>query len=154
MKFISEETIEHTLKEIETGKTDMDQALVRFKDSQPFFFQFLSTENFNLLKEEEFDHLLFILLTIFSSIEEDVQSTAIEASRIEEVDEKNWSIFNSSKTFNKAKDAFFESYRQEDLLAYVEDSLVEDEDDFMSQVGREVLFITAKSMIDCLEEIN
>ena len=47
-------------------------------------------------------------------------------------------------------DVFFENYQQEDLLAFVEDSLIDDEDEIVTKVGREPMFVALKSIIDCL----
>ena len=39
---------------------------------------------------------------------------------------------------------------QEDLLAFVEDNLVEDEDSVVTKEGREPMFVALKSVIDVL----
>ena len=47
-------------------------------------------------------------------------------------------------------DVFFEDYAQEDMLAFVEDNLVEDEDSTITKEGREPIFVALKSVIDVL----
>ncbi|MFT5382917.1 MAG: hypothetical protein ACI81W_000313, partial [Saprospiraceae bacterium] len=60
---------------------------------------------------------------------------------------------NQSKGFRDKLDVFFENTSQEDLLAFVEDALVQDEeDDMISPEGREYVFITLKTIIDCLDQ--
>jgi len=54
-------------------------------------------------------------------------------------------------------DAFFEGYAQEDLLAYVEDSLLLSEEQGKNELGvtpegRPLLFISLKTLIDVLTE--
>ena len=60
---------------------------------------------------------------------------------IEEIEEQNWTLLNETKAkgFREKLDAFFEDYPQEDLLAFVEDALVEDEDDFLTKEGKELI---------------
>lgn len=50
-------------------------------------------------------------------------------------------------------DFFFEGYFQEDLLVFVEDVLIQDEEDVLVLVfweGQEVFFVSLKIIIDCL----
>jgi hypothetical protein len=77
---------------------------------------------------------------------------------LEEIEEGNWTQLNDAvgKNFRQKLDGFFEDYPQEDLLAFVEDSLViskegEESDDFeISKEGREPIFVALKTIIDCL----
>ena len=48
-------------------------------------------------------------------------------------------------------DAFFKNYSEEDLLAFVEDILVEDEDQELTTVGKEIILICSKSLIDLMK---
>ncbi len=151
MKAVSEKDIDHILKELEQGSKSLDAIIEEFTKSQSFFIQFLSSESFSILKDHEFDLLIFLLSVIHcaSSMEEEIQ-----AIKIEELDEKNWTILNESKSFKKAKDVYFQDYNQEDLLAFVEDSLVEVDGDNISLVGKELIFLTAKTLIDCLDQLT
>jgi len=153
MKTILEKEINDVLQKLENESIDLDSTLVSFTKWQPFFFQFLSSENFKLLKEKEFDLLIFLLSTIFL-VSEQIGEETIEAKLIEELDEQNWTILNDSASFENAKDQFFNKYEQEDLLAFVEDSLVEDNEELVTQVGKEIIFLTTKTFIDCLNTIN
>ena len=47
-------------------------------------------------------------------------------------------------------DSFFKDYPQEDLLALVEDSIQQDEDNIVTPVGREIIFVACKSIIDTI----
>ena len=57
---------------------------------------------------------------------------------------------NISRKFNEKIDPFFKDYPQEDLLAFVEDSLVQDEDSEITNEGRDYIFIALKTIIDSL----
>jgi len=97
---------------------------------------------------EEKDYLEAILYVIL-----DVSKlTVTDLNRIQELEEKNWEIMQSSKTLNDAFDSYFDGYKEEDLLAYIEDSISVPEDeegfDFLTQVGKEYMVVKAKSLID------
>ena len=54
----------------------------------------------------------------------------------------------TSKQFRDRLNVFFEKTSQEDLLAFIEDSLLEEEEELVTKVGREPMFIALKSIID------
>jgi hypothetical protein len=53
-----------------------------------------------------------------------------------------------SKPFQHKADVFFKDYPQEDLLAFVEDALADDEDSEVTKEGREPMFVALKTIID------
>ena len=55
---------------------------------------------------------------------------------------------------NDTMDAFFKNYSEEDLLAFVEDILVEDDDQELTTVGKEIILICSKSLIDLLQDVR
>ena len=71
---------------------------------------------------------------------------------LENAEEQNWERLDgvTAKRFRDRMDIFFENYSQEDLLAFVEDNLVEDEDSVVTKEGREPMFVALKSVIDVL----
>ncbi|MBK8490068.1 MAG: hypothetical protein IPL49_03955 [Saprospirales bacterium] len=80
----------------------------------------------------------------------------IDQDELDEQEEVNWEILNeaSSPRFQDRLDPFFDQTDQEDLLAFIEDSLVLDdseEDEWkLTKEGREPIFIGLKTMVDCL----
>ena len=159
MEFIKEAKIEQTLILLEQGENAIAEGFTEFGLEQPAFVQFIASENFKILKEKEYDLLIFILVVIYQSSKSDQESPilypTIEAELIESMDEENWEVYNEegSQNYSKALDIYFKEYPQEDLLAFVEDSLVEDEEDeTITTVGREIIFITAKTLVDCMHK--
>jgi len=150
MKFVDEQIVESILTNLETGKWDVEEILAEFNQSQMPFLQFINSENFKLLTEEEYDLMLFNLLVLFKASSHEGPLNLVEAEQIEKIDEKNWEVYNEigNKNFAKVLDAYFEDYTQEDLLAFVEDSLSTEEEEKISQVGKEIIFITCKTFID------
>jgi hypothetical protein len=83
----------------------------------------------------------------------------VSEDEIGEAEEKNYEILESStaKKFRDRLDPFFEGYEQEELLAFAEEAVLEDEDDpdsVVTKEGREPIFITMKTLIDVLTSEN
>ena len=74
---------------------------------------------------------------------------------VENAEERNWTILKLAKgrDFQERLNAFFEDHpEKEDLLSFIEDALLEDEDSPVTAEGREPLFVSLKTVIDCLLE--
>ena len=144
---IPEQTIE---KVIEDASILADSTF--YSDSQ--ISKYLLSEAFSALNETEQKELSFICDVIYNaySLEKGVPSFDMDIMIDQE--EKNWNLRESSKNWDAAKDTFFENYPEEDLLAFVEDSLSDPEEDQLTQIGIEVIFITAKSYIDTVTSLR
>jgi len=154
--FIAEKNIDTVAESLNGTDNDYDQAITDMQAKQPILFSYLLSESFKLLTKEETDYLLYLGLVIWKTIDAESKTLALLMSdKIEEAEEKNWTLLNESKAkkFNDKLDVFFDKYPQEDLLAFVEDALVDDEDSFVTKEGKELLFIGLKTTIDTLCEI-
>jgi hypothetical protein len=152
MQFISENIIDGVIDRLEE-KNHFDIAFQSFEKEQPDVMAYIHHENHSLLTDEEGLMLEFMITVIYESAK--VGSgiiSPISGAAIEEADEANWAVFNehASKSFNAILDVFFRDYPQEDLLAFVEDTLQSDEEQIVTPIGREILFIACKSIIDTL----
>ena len=97
--------------------------------------------------------MLYLVIVAWESMNEvESELPKVNEAGIEILEDKNWGIFQEAKgrTFRDKLDALFENYEQEDLLAFVEDSLEEDVEQPLSPEGREVIFVSLKTIIDCL----
>ena len=152
--FVSENIIDQIAISLSASEEQYTLAVSELKDQQPIILSYILSENFNLLTQKEKDYLLYLTLVIWKAIQQ-VQATGdlIPTEQIDETEEANWALLNSSKArrFKERLDAFFDNTSQEDLLAFVEDSLVEEEEEaFLTKEGKELLFIGLKTIIDCL----
>ena len=153
--FISEKIIDRITKALDNEENGYDQAIGDMQAKQPILFSYLLSESFKLLIEEESEYLLYLALVIWKAVDGEVADLPLlDSEKIEEVEEKNWTLLNETKArkFNEKLDVFFDKYPQEDLLAFVEDALVDDEDEdaFVTKEGKELLFIGLKTTIDAL----
>lgn len=116
------------------------------------YLDYVEKENEVLFLEEK-DYLEAILYVIL-----DVNELVVnDMDKLQELEEKNWEIMQASKTLKAAFDTYFVGYAEEDLLAYVEDSISVPEDeegfDFLTQVGKEYMVVKCKSLIDYSQSI-
>lgn len=154
---ISESIIEQVIDFYENDQEAYVDALATIMETQPALLAFLSQESIDILLEEEKDILWYMVLVVYTSINNSNEEIVeISDDNLEENEEKNWTLFQDQArgTFREKITAFFEDYHQEDLLAFVEDTLEIEDDSPITAVGREVVFITAKSIIDTLLPLN
>jgi len=154
--FITEEIIDRITETLNNEENSYDEAIGDMQAKQPILFSYLLSESFKLLIKEESEYLLYLALVIWKAVDTKVtEMPLLDSAKIEEIEERNWTLFNetNARRFKEKLDAFFDKYPQEDLLAFVEDALVDDEDSFVTKEGKELLFIGLRTTIDALCQI-
>lgn len=155
MQFVPEEIIDAVLDELGASQELQAETLERLRDEQPVVLAYLFTEHVNAFLQQEKEYLLYLLLVLWESSKRVNPSlpTATEEA-LSQAEEANWETLQegSSKRFRDRLDVFFATTPQEDLLAFVEDSLLDEEDGFVSKEGREPMFVMLKSILDCWDE--
>lgn len=141
---ITEADIDRHLESLED--TDFDQLYSQLVEKHSDYFTQLE-EDSELLFDQEVDYL-WSLIALYMTL---LDST-IDVEKMLELEEVNWQILHDNSRLKVAFDKSFDGYAEEDLLAYLEDSLdVTDEDedlDFLTKVGRELMFVKVKALID------
>lgn len=151
MIFIGEDTINTLIEELEGAENELEDRIEELKDEQPIVLAYITSEQFDMLNDEERDYLIYLVKVVFHSIAAKVEELPeLSEMQIGSIEEQNWERMEAAKgkTFRDRLNGFFENYEQEDLLAFVEDSLVEDEDSFITTEGRELIFVALKTLID------
>ncbi len=152
--FISETIIDNVVVALE--EADFEQEITDFTDDYPVLIEYWGAEDFSLLTQDERELMLYLLLVLTKSVEK-AKGTLPDISdeALENAEERNWERLETvtSKHFRDRMDVFFDKYPQEDLLAFVEDNLVEDEDSVVTKEGREPMFVALKSVIDVLTNV-
>ncbi len=152
--FVSEEIIDAVVLNLETA--DFEQEVALFGEKQPALLGFILSEDFELLTNDERDWLLYLAWVIWRATEKVQEKTPpLSKNALEAAEEANWERLENvtAKRFRDRMTPFFEGYPQEDLLAFVEDNLTEDEEDtenVITKEGREPMFVALKSIIDVL----
>jgi hypothetical protein len=150
---IKEQHINAVLDMIEEDDFDMEAAVQKIDKVLPTILSYSMSENFDLLTEEEVDYFKYLGVTILITILNNVDTVADKSEeQIAAVEEKVWAIMeeNKSKKFNERINVFFENTKEEDLMAFVEDGLTPEENDFVSAAGRELMFVGLTTMVEVL----
>lgn len=150
---IKEATIETQIEALENG--DFTADLKEFATAQPHLMDYLTHEDNGAFTEAEQQLLFFAGLVIYRSIKaERGELTMTEGPRIAELEENNFNVLQeqNAKQFRERITVFFERSKEEELLAFIEDILLDEETEEVTPEGREPLFITLKTCMDTLLE--
>jgi hypothetical protein len=147
---VSEQTIDAVVAALET--VDFEKCITDLAARQPNLLAYWASDDFDLLTQDEKELMLYILLVLVLAYEKEAGKNLPPLSHkaIENAEEANWACLDTitAKRFRDRMDVFFDNYAQEDLLAFVEDNLVEDDDSIVTKEGREPMFVALKSVID------
>jgi hypothetical protein len=159
--FVSEDIIDEVVLELESA--DFEREVTLLGEKQPVLLGYVLSEDFELLTNDEREWLLYLVLVLWKAIEKvyekggllPIVSGQVRKNDLEAAEEANWERLEhvTAKRFRDRMTPFFEGYKQEDLLAFVEDNLTEDEEDtenVVTKEGREPMFVALKSVIDVL----
>lgn len=155
MKFVSEDIIDEVIETLETMNDDQYEAKMEdFSAAQPVVLAWLFSDQFDLLTEDEKGFLQYLALIAWLSFEKvNGPMEPISEDELGDAEERNYEILEKStaKKFRDRLDPFFKNTPQEDLLAFVEEAVMEEEDEpdaIVTPAGREPIFVAVKSIID------
>lgn len=154
MEFVSEKEIEKVALLLDANPSDYPEEIEAFGRKQPALLAYLFSEHFDLLTQDEREYLLYLTLVIWKTVESLREGKVISEKEVEIAEEKNWDLLSHvvARRFRERVDVLFQDYAQEDLLAFVEDALMDDEDTLVSKEGREPMFVSLKTIIDVLSQ--
>lgn len=155
MKFIPESIIDLAIEELGESPA-LDSAIEQMAADQPVLLAYMTSENAAALSDAEKDFLYFATSVILLSIrKEESKLPALTVKMLTQTEEENYMTLMEAKgkVFRDRITIFFENYPQEDLLAFVEDALEEDEEELITKEGRDYLFVMLKTIIDAFDEL-
>lgn len=155
MQFIPEDIIEAVVEALEESEETPEMQIEQLEKEQPMLLAYLANEQFDTLTEEERSYLFYLTWVMYQSAKSSEQVKVlpmITEDALGEAEEANWEIYlnNTSKDFRRRLDTFFKATEQEDLLAFLEDALIDDDDATITEAGRDLLFIGLKTVMDCI----
>ncbi len=154
MKFVTEDIIDQIVERFDDSDAAYEQAVETMEREQPVLMGYLFSEEFEAFTQDEKEYLLLLSTIIWQAMKESNSELAQVAEKaIADAEEANWTRLEgvNAQRFHERLDVFFDEYPQEDLLAFVEDALVDDEEDpIVSKEAREAMFVTLKTVIDSL----
>ena len=148
---ISENIIDAQVARLEAG--DFASDLQAFGEAQPYLVDYLSREDTGAFTEQEQELLFFAVLVIYHAIKEgNKEPELVEGEAISSAEESIFSTLQeqSARAFRERLDVFFEQTEEEDLLAFIEDLLVVEEESGVTKEGREPLFVLLKTCMEVL----
>jgi hypothetical protein len=155
LKPVTDDIIESIIEHYESNEDLFFLDQERFAEEQPELDVLFTDESLDLLNDDEYELMWFIATVVYGALKKSGTLPKVEAEKLISIDEENWKKFeNAGGDFYEKVTGFYENYTQEDLLAFVEDCLDNDDDDDdpvdITSTGKELIFITCKSMIDVL----
>lgn len=156
MDMITEAQID---KAIEYFNDDPTLVLTKIKElaqEQPYLNPFIFQDSYSVLTKDEQEYLLYIILILYQSIKgKQEYLETMSPDDLQEAEEANWAIWEDEKAsgIQEKNTVLFENTEQEELLAFVEDMVLDDEDDEeseLSKVGQEIAMVVGKTLIDVL----
>jgi len=151
---IKQDAIEAIMERLQANPDLFSTLLDGLEKDQPAIINWLFSESFDILNQEEKQYFLFLSLVIIVAISEEmVIEHTIAPKVIEEQEESNWTTFSSqsAKAFREKINVFFDGYPQEDLLAFIEDALeLEHDDQIVTTIGRPPMFMALKTLVDVM----
>jgi len=156
MQFIAEPTIDQIAEKLGNDEAARAAAVEALRAEQPVLLAYLFSEGFDALLHPEREYVLFLTLVIVEAVKAQLQKTPppLTEEQLGEAEEANWEQLQnvSTKKFRERLDVFFTDTPQEDLLAFIEDALIDEEDGLLSKEGREPIFVALKSVVDALHQ--
>lgn len=157
MNLVSEKIIDAVIDELENLTDEQYEGRMEaFATAQPVVFAWLFSEHFDLLSEDEKGYMQYLSLIAWSAIVRvNGPGEAVSEEQLGEAEERNYELLEntSARKFRDRLNVFFEHTTQEDLLAFAEDAVLEDEDDpeaLVTKEGRELIFVAVKTLTDVL----
>jgi hypothetical protein len=151
---ITEEQIESVLDRMEDSEVTIPEIVKGLASEHPVVHAYITSPQFDeILSQTEREYFHFLVVSLYMIIKEyypDCMLIPIEEEEIGAKEEELWGIWEKlgNKEFNSKLDLFFEETEEEDLLALIEDALMETEDDLITANGREPVFIALKTLMD------
>ncbi len=155
-RVIPEAAIELVYAEVSISEQEQEKRLRAFVQAQPHLTAWLLGDSFELLTEEERDYLFFLGMILFECCKRYFDPLPeVDGDHVREAEEHNWLLLEGAGEggFSKRITVLFADSTQEDLLAFVEDALAEDDEEnepIVTKVGREPMFVALKSVVDVL----
>lgn len=157
MKFVSENVIDQVIQGMGDSHFDYSEEVLDLQKKQPVLLGYLFSENFKLIADKEQEFTLYLLIVLWLSIKaEHGEIPFVDLKSFEDAEEANWEALNDSKEgdFRKRLNVYFSDTDQEDILAFIEDALLDDAAETgVAPVAREPIFIYLKSVVDCFENL-
>lgn len=151
MKIYTVEDIERTFAWLEENDDQAEEIFKELDKLQPNILAFLFSDNHVIFSNNEKELLVFACLVLYKCTM-GTPRELISMEEIEQIEGKNYALVNEKLSYDEQINLFFKGYPQEDLLAFIEDFISDEEDDeyAVNPESKLPIFITLKTISDCL----
>ena len=152
---------------MEIKNSDLDLAIDYFESKQfsdssekefiskfPVILSYLTSNQFDILSEEEYMILMFEAIVLLKAIENKQNNMDdAEGAQLEALETKNWDKFESfsNMSFEEKTDKLFDN-KNEDIVDFILSGFESDEDEYdfveISSAAKEILLISLKTIYD------
>lgn len=153
---ITEKQIEKVLDHMEDSEVSIADTVNDLETRHPALFSYIVSPQFSeVLNERERDYFHFLVVSIYMIINEYYlkgKEYVITEDELGDMEEKVWGLWEEGNDgdFHEKLDIFFEKTEEEDLLALIEDALIETEDELITAIGREPVFVALETIKEVL----
>jgi hypothetical protein len=145
--------IDEVTEELSASEKAFEHAVELMNQQQPILLSYLFSESFEAFTQAERAYLLFLAAVLWKSAfrtwgaQEEITEQALSLA-----EDRNWGLLqHAGKGFRERMNVFFDDLpSEEEALAFIEDALLDDDESPVTTEGREPLFVTLKSIMDCL----
>ena len=151
---ISEQAINAAVAWLDESDDHYEQTLQKLQAENPVLLSYHFSETFSACSRRQRQSALDLALVLYQAVKsEREQVPPVTEEQLSQAEERNWDLLQDgakSRHFHERLDVFFEDSPQEELLAFLEDALSDDSDGWVTLEGREALYASLKSIVDCI----
>ena len=150
---IKEDQIDLIVEKLSQEPMVFETHLQEWIEWQPMIAAYVFSDTFSLLNEDEKEAFVFGSTVILTIAKEDPSIEGkVSEDDIGDQEEQNYETYESQKAkdIRSRMDPFFEDYPEEDLLAFIEDLCVDEEEEFFTEDGMKVMVLGMKTIVDVL----
>lgn len=145
--------LENHIEKLEEQALLFEEEVDRWMQWQPRLASYILSDDFSLLSDTEREILLFgstVLLSMAS--QKSKAEEPISEDVIGELDEANWTWIEEAdgRRLSEKMDGWFSSYPEPELLAFIEDLCLDEEQEDISPTGSEMMVVALKTVADAL----
>lgn len=151
---IEEPIIEGVAASLTAESLEVDQLVGDTMDAAPGVVAFLSQDSVRLLTDDEYAMLWYIVTVILRSWQQvhgSLPDLTVESLGDQEEQLWTWYDQDAKLPFSQRLDRFFDATKEEDLLAFVEDMTVLDDDHIITEAGRPIIVVMASAIVLSLD---
>lgn len=148
---ISEDQIDRIIESL-ANPAQVEAMMLSLEQEAPGYLAYVFSEDTKMLGPAEQDALTFIIATFWKcTTQSQWTNPELSEDEISEIEEKNWDLLQQGKgDFREKLNVFFDNFSQEDMLAFIEDMLMDEEQEAISKEGKEHIFIICKTFLDII----